>query len=166
MAGHMQRVHMQVLVADRLIEARAEAMNGHVFNVVSNELLTNLCHEPDLLPLTRRARASMGDGILFHETNPPPNHAPATSDINMPQPPSNRSNVRKRTDSIRNEGSPRMSNVNRKPHSEDDPSSSPRIAAEPVYGTHTRATREDSVQGVRELFFGKNEGPSRVSGFW
>jgi hypothetical protein len=157
-----------MLVADRLMEARSEAMNGHVFNMISNECLTNLSKEPDLLPLTRRGRTSMADGILFQETSLPPAHASATTDIDLPQSPSSRSSVRKRTDSVRNDN-PRMGNVNTSMtwrHVEDDPSCSPRIAADTGNSTQIGTVPEDSVQGPRQRYYGKDKGPSQVSGLW
>lgn len=55
---------VQLLLADRLIEARDEALNGHVFRVVLNENQTQLTGEPDLVPLTRRnGRSGIADGI-------------------------------------------------------------------------------------------------------
>lgn len=51
---------MQLLVADRLIEARDHSLNGRVFNVVQDERDTKLAKEQmDLLPLSRRSAMTM-----------------------------------------------------------------------------------------------------------
>lgn len=51
---------MQLLLADRLIEARDHSLNGRVFNVVQDERDTKLAKEQvDLLPLARRSAVSM-----------------------------------------------------------------------------------------------------------
>ena len=162
-----------MLVADRLIEARSEAMNGHVFNAVTNERLTNLCKEPDLLPLTRRERSCMSEGIVFHDLAPHPSlaSARATSDLNLPAPPlTSLSSMRERTDSFRNDslrGSRlnRISSMNGR-HLEDTPGSSPRVAADAAKAPQIAAIMPSSVHDQRQLFFGRDKGPSRVSGFW
>lgn len=55
---------MQMLLADRLTEAREEALNAHVFRVILDEYQTRLAAESDLVPLVRRnGRISIVDGI-------------------------------------------------------------------------------------------------------
>ena len=51
---------VQLLLADRLIEARDKSLNGRVFNVVQDERDTKLARDQvDLLPLARRSAMSM-----------------------------------------------------------------------------------------------------------
>lgn len=164
---------MQILVADRLIEARSEAMNGHVFNVVSSERLTNLRKEPDLVPLTRRERTCMSEGILFQDAAPLPSKASnrASSDFSVPQAPlTSLKSMRERTDSFRIDSLRgarlnSVSSVNGR-HLEDTPGSSPRVAADTGKEPQVGAILAASVHDQRQLFFGRNQGPSRVSGFW
>lgn len=59
---------VQVMVMDRLMEARDGAINAHVFAAVTHERATALTAHADLLPLERRRRKHMADGIV---------HAPA-----------------------------------------------------------------------------------------
>lgn len=162
---------MQVLLADRLIEARSEAMNGHVFTSTLNERLTNLCQEPDLLPLNRRERTCISEGVLAQDTPPPrPSVASTvgTVDLNLPRPPlSNLSSMR---DSFRNDSLPSVrtntiSLMNGR-HLEDTPGSSPRVAADAAKAAKPSTEGVASAQDPRQLYFGRDKGPSRVSGFW
>eukprot|EP00892_Ulva_mutabilis_P012503 jgi/Ulvmu1/9625/UM054_0055.1 len=57
-------ISMQLLLADRLTEAREEGLNGHVFRVVLDEFQTRLADELDLVPFVRRnCRVGIADGI-------------------------------------------------------------------------------------------------------
>lgn len=157
-------LRLQVLVADRLIEARSEALNGHVFCAVSNERLTNLSKEPDLLPLTRRERTCMSDGILYQEPAPLVTHASArsTADLLLPQPPlSGQSSMHESF----TRGARTITTLNGR-HLEDTPGSSPRVAADTVKGTQAEALPDATVYDQRGAYFGRDKGHSRVSGFW
>ena len=50
-------------MADRLMEAKAKAMNAHVFTMMLHDSDTNLDAHSDLLPLSRTQRVDMSDGV-------------------------------------------------------------------------------------------------------
>lgn len=164
---------VQVLLADRLIEARSEALNGHVFSAATNERLTNLCKEPDLLPLQRRERTCMSDGIIHgsfsQDAAPPPSSHVSTrdtADASLPPAPlCSLSSMRERTASLRNDSfrSVCVNSVSGR-HLEDTPACSPRIGAGIAKGTQPDGASKMHCQ--RQMYFGRDKGPSRVSGFW
>jgi hypothetical protein len=61
---------MQMMVMDRLIEARARAINSYVFNIVTHENDTKLPLQPDMVPLSRDSRIHMTDNIAVPPASP------------------------------------------------------------------------------------------------
>jgi hypothetical protein len=154
-----------MLLLDRLIEARSEALNGHVFTAVCSERLTNLHREPDLLPLARRERSCMVDGILSTGQGlgglgaSPPATTRSSADLvhgapaafgHLPPP--------YRMSAMRVSGASLKS-------AEEAAACSPRIGTAVTRGA---GELSPSAAGdhVRRLYFGRDKGPSRVSGFW
>lgn len=154
---------VQLLLADRLTEAREEALNGHVFRVVLDESQTRLVAETDLVPLTRRnGRTGIADGIA-------PNSGAVGTTFQ-----STRSDLGVSLSRISSQG-PRCAapglpfspckSVSGKPQSEGESSASPRIAAEDVRfaGAAVQAAVEASaaadahpVGAVRRRYYGRD----------
>ena len=54
-------------MADRLMEAKARAVNHHAFDMKLNAHATKLASEHDLLPLTHGARTDMLEGVVVDD---------------------------------------------------------------------------------------------------
>lgn len=128
---------VQLLVADRLTEAREEALNGHVFRVVLDESQTRLVRETDLVPLTRRnGRTGIADDIAQNTTFPS-----TRSDLGVSLSRVSSQAPRSATHGLPN--SPCKS-VSGKPRSEGESSASPRIGTED--GRFARAAAQSAAE--------------------
>ena len=59
-------------MADRLMEAKARAVNHHAFDMILSAHATKLASEHDLLPLTHGARTDMLEGVVVADSRGTP----------------------------------------------------------------------------------------------
>lgn len=156
---------LQLLLADRLTEAREEALNGHVFRIVLDEYQTRLAAEHDLVPLTRRnGRTGITDGIAQNIPAVSAAFQELRQDLGVSMTRSVPQVARTNTPSL--PFSPGRKALGGKPQSANgDATESPRICAEDVRqaSTTTQAVAEASTAGnvhpvaaVRRRYYGRD----------